>query len=259
LFSIGSHGDQAAKGKLGIGGDVLHYAADEQVVRIIRAKYLADRVCVAKEFFGHGFCEYDAVGVDQGGMRIPVQHLPTEDVKGRGIHEEKAILLDTALAMLQEDTDRAHEPNDLFDLGKVVLECGPDGCAAPDPEVLRGGRTGVLAFLNTSEGLGHAIDPVCFGMVLVVGQFVQDVERDQQTAGHPDRQAGDIDKGKEFSFLQVAPGDLEEVTEHKVCIALAGDKTCAGQERGSRQEIGVGQLFGIGQWVYGFDTYLSEG
>ena len=41
-----------------------------------------------------------------------------------------------------------------------------------------------------------------------------DIHGNDHAASHPDGEAGDIDEAVKLSFHQLAPGDLEEVTEH---------------------------------------------
>jgi hypothetical protein len=80
--------------------------------------------------------------------------------------------------------------------------------------------------LDAAESLGHPVDPIALDVIPIVGQLVLYVEGDQHAAGHSDSQAGDIDEAVQFPLFQVAPGDLEKMTEHVWClIALDGTKS----------------------------------
>jgi len=52
------------------------------------------------------------------------------------------------------------------------------------------------------------INPFDILMVSVVAQFMADIDKDDETTGHPDSKSGYIDKGISFMPLEISQSDF---------------------------------------------------
>ena len=68
--------------------------------------------------------------------------------------------------------------------------------------------------ISNFSGDPYTMDVVCLGVEAVVTQFGQDVEQDQDAAGHAQGQAENIDEGKGFLAFYGPVRDFEMVAEH---------------------------------------------
>ena len=62
--------------------------------------------------------------------------------------------------------------------------------------------------------LGYPVNPVHILMISVVAQFVADIERDNQAAGHTDGEPGDVDQRIALMSQNVSDGGFNVVFEH---------------------------------------------
>jgi hypothetical protein len=57
-------------------------------------------------------------------------------------------------------------------------------------------------------------DPLNILMVSVIAQFMANIDKDEETAGHTDSESGDVDKGISFMPLEISQGDFKIIFYH---------------------------------------------
>ncbi len=58
-------------------------------------------------------------------------------------------------------------------------------------------------------------------MVPVITQFMADIEKDEETAGHADCKTGNVDKRISFMPLEISQSDLQIILYHPICMQKA--------------------------------------
>src|SRR5882724_7387363 len=66
----------------------------------------------------------------------------------------------------------------------------------------------------------YFINTILFFMELIIAQFALDPQQNEHGAGHPDRQAHDIDKGKAPVLPEIAERYFQIILEHGYTIGL---------------------------------------
>jgi|TARA_B100002003_G_C13882407_1_gene430675 hypothetical protein len=79
------------------------------------------------------------------------------------------------------------------------------------------GERGPGRIIFVAAGVIYGIDPIdliCILMKSIKTKFILDPEQDQDTAGHADRQSGNIDERVYFVAEEVSDSDFEIVENH---------------------------------------------
>ena len=134
---------------------------------------------------------------------IALQEIVMKQGEPGGIDIDRFFLGEACFADAEIEIVGRLEAGDGFDLGEAGAGGGYEGKGGCFP--------GPFGFADVRR---DAMDAVGARMVGVIGKLVGDPEEDQQTGGHADGQAEDVDEGEDLTFHQVAPGDLKEVEDH---------------------------------------------
>jgi hypothetical protein len=71
------------------------------------------------------------------------------------------------------------------------------------------------------------VNPVRFFMVAIVAEFIHNKKDNQEAAGYPESQSGNVDKGVSFLPQQVSQSDFKIVSNHGILFPV-GERICKG-------------------------------
>ncbi len=104
-------------------------------------------------------------------MRIAGQNLPTEDIKCSGVHEKYIFLLESFIALFEQDRCLTRELNNFLDFWKVCFDSITNRSIAPDLMLLCAANIFIVVY--------DAVNPLFVYVIFIVGKFVLNINCDQ--------------------------------------------------------------------------------
>ena len=210
-------GPQETEGHMGIARHVFHDAGYGQVVRVIDPDHLAQGFLVSEVPGRRGFGHDHRIGGVQGRVRVAVGQFEVEHVQHAGVREVETRFVEPFVAFHVRDLpgdQRRFDARVFLHLRKGVGQHPSPGRRAP--------RGAGFRPVHGLDRHGKPVDPVVPRRVLVVAEFVLDVQQDQDATRHPHREAQDVDHGVSLVAQGVSIDYREVVPEHDVRVPRCG-------------------------------------
>ena len=171
--------------KMGIGRHIFHHRAHLECQSIVQCQRFSQRIFFPKIFSSLRGAQYHCSRIIQKAPGISPQQREAEHLKKSGIGKGNFRLHKLLFAHSYQFFLAEENSHYTFYFRVIYLQLRRQ----------REWGLGIVKGSGRDSGLHrNTVDPLALFMESIITQLMPNVERDQQAAGHPDRQADDVDQ-----------------------------------------------------------------
>jgi len=191
--------------KMGISWDILGHSRDEEVCILTHTESFSDWVFIAEIFLSHRLGDDQCAWSIECGFGIAGKERNSEDFEDVCIGKDHTTFVEAFILVAEKSLAVVADACRMEDFWKFIEQC------------LRqwsGTHGGKIFFAASLVMYYDSVNPIDIYVVTIEAELVHNPEQNEECAGHPDGQTGDVDDSVDLLLAQDMEGDRQVAFKH---------------------------------------------